>query len=363
MLVLVVMLTFFLILALLVYVSGKSLLSLINHFKTINIKKYWFIYILIQVVLLLSMFSPIRWINLMSSYWMAIMFYFIILSGIMALIKLTPIKKEMHKLLDISKVILSVILVIMAVINANYIRITTYHLEINHEIPDLNIVVFSDIHLGFRIGYERIERIVRKTNELTPDLVIIPGDIFDGSFYHVSDIDKIINELRNINATYGVFATLGNHDMMGYESQIREFLLASNITLLEDDIAEVNGITIIGRNDLTPIIRADDFVRKPLSELMENVDRTKPIFLIDHQPFGIQDAVDYGIDLFIAGHSHNGQVFPGSIITNLLFIVGYGHKQINNTNIVVTSGVSFWGPPIRMGTISEIVRIKLTGSN
>jgi len=352
---------FIITLSFLIYATGKSFLTTINYYLEVNPKIYWLSYVFIQLGFISLIFFPFRLPYLINSYWMAFMFYFIIFSAIAFIIKLLPIK-SMFKIIDISKFIFTIIIVIIGIVNANHIQIVSYEVNINKEIPDMNIVVFSDIHLGFRIGHERIERIVQKTNQLQPDLVLIPGDIFDSSFYFVRDIDKIIQELQKIESTYGVFATLGNHDMMGYEDQIRNFLTQSNINLLEDEIAILDHLILVGRIDMTPIVRPSNFERASIPDLLKNINQDLPIIVIDHQPFDIQSGIDNDVDLFVAAHSHNGQVFPGSLVTNLLFLVGYGHQIFNNTHVVVTSGVSFWGPPIRIGTISEIVHIKLTSN-
>lgn len=114
-----------------------------------------------------------------------------------------------------------------------------------------------------------------------------------------------------------------------------------------------NGIQLIGRDDLT------NPRRKQLSALIESINRDKPVFLLDHQPKNLEEAVENGIDLQVSGHTHHGQIWPMNLLTDRLFEVSHGYKQKGNTHVYVSSGLSLWGPPFRIGTRSELVILDL----
>ena len=124
----------------------------------------------------------------------------------------------------------------------------------------------------------------------------------------------------------------------------------TSITLLRDSVVTLeNGIQVIGRDDR----RQRD--RESLDKLVRQTDPSKPILLIDHQPYDLEQTVDAGIDLQFSGHTHHGQVWPLTYLTDYLFELSYGYEKRENTHLYVSSGLSLWGPPYRIGTDSEIV--------
>lgn len=349
---------FLTLLSIIIYLTGRGILAILLHLIVIKQPIFWLIYLLVQLIFISLLFIPSRILHIINSYWMAFVLYFTMLCLIVGVVKLFPLSDIFIKFLDFGTLIITVFILVIGSFIAENIKLTTYQAEINKPIPELNIIMFSDIHLGNKIGYQKIQEIVEKTNALKPDLVLIPGDIFDGSITNVLDLDKITSDLAKIKTKYGVFATLGNHDYLKDDIKVRQFFKDSNIILLQDEVNIFKDFIIIGRDDLSPIDRRGAS-RKPLTDLLKNLDQALPIILLDHQPFGIDDAINNNIDLFVAGHAHNGQVFPGSIITDHLYKVGYGYQVFNQTHVIVTSGVGYWGPPIRVGSISEIVNIKI----
>ena len=133
-----------------------------------------------------------------------------------------------------------------------------------------------------------------------------------------------------------------------------EALERGGIHVLYDEIIEIQGqLTLIGRKDRI------DSDRLPLERLMKDVDLTKPAILMEHQPYDLGIAQQAGIDLMVSGHTHGGQVFPGNLITNRIYENHWGYLQKEQMHSIVTSGFGFWGPPIRIGTRSEIVSVKI----
>lgn len=212
----------------------------------------------------------------------------------------------------------------------------------------------ADTHFGLLSGKDHAERFVKEINALHPDLVLLPGDIFDDDIQPFLD-QKIDQILRKLEAPYGVYASLGNHDKHdGMMQELIDALEGSGIHVLYDDAVNIEDqLTIIGRKDKT------DTNRLSLNALMNDVDLTKPTILLDHQPYELDIAEQEGIDLMVSGHTHGGQVFPGNLITNAMYENDWGHLQKEQMHSIVTSGFGFWGPPIRIGTRSEIVNIQV----
>ena len=354
-----ILILFISVLGLVLYVIGRGILTSLSQFFSINHKYYWLTYVLVQLGFIGLLFLPIKAGRLVAFYWLGIILYLFLFILVVTLIKLLPINNTFIKFLALAQLVLPIIIVIIGAFTANNIKITTYDVKFNKKVAPINVVLFADIHLGEQIGYKKIVEIVAKTNQLNPDLVLIPGDIFNGVFDNVQNITKISNELKKIKAPHGVYAVLGNHDSLKDEALIKDFCQKSNINLLQDATVIVDGITLVGRRDKSPIGSPNE-KRADLKTLLKDVNQDAPIIVLDHQPFNIDEAIKNNIDLQVMGHSHNGQVFPGSLITNAIYKVGYGYQKFDDSHIIVTSGVGYWGPPIRIGTISEIVLIKLT---
>lgn len=213
----------------------------------------------------------------------------------------------------------------------------------------LRVVGVSDLHLGYAINKEELTQWVDKINGYKPDMVIISGDIVDISIRPVREksLQKILSQ---IDAPMGVFACLGNHEYLSGVDSAREFFKESGIHLLEDNYTLVDSVLyVVGRDDKT------NLHRKPLSAVMSNIDTSKLILLLDHQPDMLQEAVSAGVDLQFSGHTHEGQVWPISLLTHRLYENAHGMLKKGKTHIYTSSGIGLWGGKFRIGTQSEIV--------
>lgn len=217
----------------------------------------------------------------------------------------------------------------------------------------LKIVAISDMHLGYNIGKKELQNWITIINKENPDVVVIAGDIIDNSLRPVL-ADSLADDLRNIKSKYGVYAVLGNHDYMAGVDGVTKFLKESNIKLLKDQSVLVDSIFyLIGRDDKT------NPNRKSLDQLMFGMDNTKPVILLDHQPYHLEEAEQNGVDMQFSGHTHRGQVWPISLITDAIYEDSYGAIKKGDTNVYVSSGIGIWGGKFRIGTQSEYVVINL----
>ena len=219
----------------------------------------------------------------------------------------------------------------------------------------LKIVAASDIHLGVSIDKKRLKKYVDLINDQHPDIVLFAGDVSDNATLPLIN-QQMAEELRQIKAPLGVYAISGNHEYYAENPySTAEYLKTAGIVTLRDSAALIdNSFYIVGRDDKT------NHKRKELSEIVNALDKSKPLILLDHQPFHLQDAQKNGIDLQISGHTHNGQFFPGNLFVKNMYEIGYGYRQIGKTHYYVSSGLGLWGPQYRIGTQSELVVINLS---
>ena len=216
---------------------------------------------------------------------------------------------------------------------------------------EIKIVAISDVHLGVSIDKSKLKKYVAMINAENPDLVLIAGDLIDRSLQPVIS-QKMDEELRMIKAPMGVYGIFGNHEYYGEGNHhIADFYKKSNITLLQDSCVLLKDeIYLAGRDD------KHNPHRKNLEDILAG--RTgKPILLLDHQPFHLEDAEKNNVDLQISGHTHNGQFFPANLIVKSMFEMGYGSHKRGNTNYYISSGLGLWGPQYRLGSQSEMVVI------
>lgn len=308
-----------------------------------------------------------------GSFWIAIMFYTFLSLIVIDIVRLinyvlpffpSVITKDPEKVRRTMAIIVSIFVLIMVVagfINTRMITIKKYNININKkagELKSLNIVMASDLHLGTINGKSFAYRVVDKINKLNPDIILFAGDIIDEDIKPVLR-DNVGEALLELKAKYGVYGITGNHEYIGGVNAAVEYLKNHNIQMIRDTSVKIdNSFYIVGREDRDSK-RFADYSRKPLNKIIEGVDKSLPIILMDHQPFQLSDASNNGIDLQLSGHTHNGQLWPVNYIVKKIYEIPWGFKFIGNTYYYVSCGVGGWGPPVRIGSLPEIINIKL----
>ena len=215
----------------------------------------------------------------------------------------------------------------------------------------------SDIHLGALIGERREKHLLDIIRWQKPDLVLLCDDLVDGEIAPVLR-KKLGRHIQEINTPMGVYAVTGNHEYIGGISNTLPYLKSINIRMLMDETVTLpNGIQLVGRIDRAAGRGPQG--PKPLAELLIGIDTLKPIIVMNHQPFNLQEAVDAKVDLHLSGHTHNGQLWPVIFITNAMFELSYGYLKKGVTNFYVSSGYGSWGPPVRIGNRPEVVVFNL----
>lgn len=251
-----------------------------------------------------------------------------------------------------------VVIVVYGFYNADRTRIVELDLKINKNITPLNIVALSDIHLGTTVNHSEVDRMIMEINRLNPDIVLIGGDITDNNIKVVKHY-KLIERFSEIKSKYGIYTCMGNHDYISRANEQLDYYTKNGINILKDTAVLIdNRFWLIGRDDHT----ADNFSgkkRKSVSSLIKDVDTSLPVILLDHQPFKLDETSKHPVDLQFSGHTHKGQFWPLGYITGKMFEKDWGYIKKENTHFYISSGFGTAGIPMRVGTQSEIVNIKL----
>ena len=365
--------------------SGIRLFGFIRHFLPFSkIFVFWPIYILLCYSFILVMLLRLEKIIFIRQAGMYAFPFFIYL--FMALILMDGLR---FALLYFNRIpnspalsaagtgialALALLAMVYGTIHARSIRTVHYNITINKSLSadlgeGLRIALVSDLHIGAVVGRNWVANIVDTVNKTEPDIILITGDIFDNSVSAIRDPEGIITELLRLKAPYGAFACGGNHDVdrlaWGEEAStegIYEFLKRAGITLLQDEYELIaNGFYLFGRRDVRPIGLSQ--TRKTAAELTSELDKSRLILFLDHQPVDFTAMEEAGADLILSGHTHRGQFFPGGLFTKQIFkragAVHYGLWQGRLAQGVVTSGAGVWGPPIRTASNSEVVVVNI----
>jgi len=345
-------------------------------FPGINAKIYIVICIIAASSIILG-FAPlpitIKFIaSRVGAYWMGTLMYMLIFVfladiavffGSLAKMIPAPVPHNVQFFKGLITMLLTVGVLCYGIYNANQIKIVSYDVSLgkNTLSDELKVVLIADLHFGTVNSKRNLAKIVDGINSLEPDIVCIAGDIFNDDYKAIRDPDRVVSLLKSIETTYGVFACLGNHDGGPTLPQMISLLEDSNIRLLCDEYVVIGGqVALFGRLDPSPIGGFGSLHRQDISGLISSVREDFPVIVMEHTPSRISE---YGaeVDLILAGHTHSGQVFPGGLITKAIFAVDYGHyiSDEDSPDVLVTSGINTWGPPIRVGTNNEIVSIVL----
>lgn len=214
----------------------------------------------------------------------------------------------------------------------------------------MKLVLVSDLHLGFHNTRSDLHRWLSLIMEEKPDAILIAGDIIDGNYRPVQE-ERMYEEFKALPTP--TFACLGNHDYLTGLDNDLAFCHEAGIQVLRDSIAYLGDIAIVGRDDrMNPH-------RKNLNVIMKDVDRSKFIIELEHQPYHLEQAQQAGVSFEFAGHTHRGQVWPFNWITDVIYEDSFGPLQKGNTHYYVSSGLGIWGAKFRIGTQSEYIVLNL----
>lgn len=230
---------------------------------------------------------------------------------------------------------------------------------LDSRLSGLRFAVVSDIHLGPLTGRAHTERIVRMINGLEADVVAIVGDLVDGT---VEALGPLARPLRHLESRYGSYFVTGNHEYYtanGPDEWVEE-LNGLGLRSLRNKRVEIRHqgavLDLAGVNDLTGESGGDG---PDYAKALGGRDESRSVVLLAHQPVQAAEAARYGVDLQLSGHTHGGQMAPFNLFVTLQQPVVSGLGAVDGTQVYVTRGAGFWGPPVRVGAPPEITLLEI----
>ncbi|MBE6150745.1 MAG: hypothetical protein E7162_02875 [Firmicutes bacterium] len=322
--------------------------------------------ILILLVIIFTLLS----INLFSIIGVFFM-HFICISLIIDLIYLI-FKKfiKNKKIINIYKLCLLPLMISIIVLGYGFINMiniveTKYTIYTDKEIgEDIRVLLLTDSHYGDIFKKSNLDKLKKRLDEVSADVVILGGDIVDEGTTK-EEMEYIFKVFGSIKNKYGIYFVYGNHDEQQYNmnrkysyDELNEAITTNNIYILNDNYMPINSnIVIAGRNDYS-------MGRKDIDTYLD-VSKDNYLIMVDHQPVEYLENIDFGIDLIVSGHTHGGQIFPIEMFIKLFHTadLSYGYGRFDNMDVIVSSGVAGWGYPIRTSHNSEYVVIDIKKSN
>ncbi len=344
-----------------IYVSAVSFFSItvISHRLILGIGLAILAFsFLISSLLVRWMDTPFtKILYFLAGIWMGLLLYLVL--GFLAAWLITAAWASFPRF------ILGGLVIALALIVSSYGIWSSYHPKIKYLDVTLKnlpeswkgkiIVQLSDVHLGNVFGSAFLAQVVKQTNELKPEVVLITGDLLDGMG---DDLKHSISPLKDIKASFDVLFITGNHETFLPPEQVAEVLNQVPVKPLKNEMVDLDGLQIIGINYPTSltggIVLAADIKKV-------NPDPNKPTILMYHSPVQVDTVSSMGaVDLMLSGHTHRGQMWPINLITYLIYHgYDYGLHQAGSMQIYTTTGVGGWGPTMRVFARPEIVAIRL----
>ena len=292
----------------------------------------------------------------MGAFWFAGMLYLTLLIALTDIIRLVNVSFsflppphsiayiKLKTITGISITCITLLIISLGFINAWNPKINRITLNINknaNNLDSLKIVAASDIHLGTIINTGKSQKLINTINGLNPDIILLAGDIVD------EDVEPVIKHnlgkhLQQLKAKYGTWGITGNHEYIGGADRTVKYLEQHGIKILRDSSVLIDSaFYIVGREDREKT-NFTGIPRKELIELSTHLDHTKPIILLDHQPWQLDKATQAKIDLQISGHTHHGQLWPFGFVTQHLFELSSGYLKKENSHFIVSTGFGTW---------------------
>ncbi|WP_333762540.1 metallophosphoesterase [Streptomyces sp. IBSBF 2390] len=218
------------------------------------------------------------------------------------------------------------------------------------------IAVVSDIHLGPVLGRSFAQRVVDTVNATQPDLIAVVGDLVDGS---VKDLGPAAAPLAGLTARHGAYFVTGNHEYFSGAEQWVEEVRTLGLHPLQNARTELPHFDLAGVND----VQGESEGQGPdFDRALDGRDPARACVLLAHQPVQIHEAVRHGVDLQLSGHTHGGQLWPGSLIAAAANPTVAGLDRYGDTQLYVSRGAGAWGPPTRVGAPSDVTVIELAAA-
>jgi predicted MPP superfamily phosphohydrolase len=225
----------------------------------------------------------------------------------------------------------------------------------------LRIVQITDLHIGPMVGGNWLRQVVDQVNALKPDMIAVTGDLVDGS---VEELTAHVAPIDNLKASLGVYFITGNHEYYSGVEAWCAHIAKLGLRVLRNERVSIT----VSSGDSFDLAGVDDWRSRQfagegpdLPKALAGRDQNKTLILLAHQPAAISEAAQHGVDLQLSGHTHGGQIWPFKYLVYLQqpYVEGLHRHRDTGTQIYVSPGTGFWGPPMRFGTTAEITHIIL----
>jgi predicted MPP superfamily phosphohydrolase len=304
--------------------------------------------------------EPVSFITSLSAPWLALSLFFFVLLCLLSLFKVIPDVNYVRMATGFCAIVIVLLMMAYGVWNVQTPQIKRYEVTARHIEKPMDIVVLSDFHFGnLDMTCEKMRRTADIVQLLKPDLILIPGDILDGSAAPLSD-DKLMREFSRLKAPLGTVAVPGNHDVYGgVEDVIAAKLKKLGMKFLRDESLDIKGgmIRIAGRRDAS--FDHGKTPRKTLTELLSGAKPRAFTVVMDHTPAYFDEAAKIGADFQVSGHTHNGQYFPVNLVVKLIYKDPWGLFKKDGSTLFTSCGIGTWGAPLRIGSIAEIALLHI----
>jgi len=273
-------------------------------------------------------------------------------------------------------IVLTIGLSVAGAQNATNTKVVHYHVNIKDPAAtDIRLAVISDLHIGVNSNIDTYRKMVSLINDYNVDAVLVCGDLLNDSYAGIKDPEAYEEVLSGMDSTYGTYFVYGNHDverrliggfaMNGQtnpkrDPKLRTFIRNCGWTTLNDQVVRIQSgnIQIVGRRDAEYPV-GNNGKRLSVKKLMKKTDSDHATIVMQHEPLELKELGKEGADLIVGGHTHNGQIFPGGYIAALFNDQVYGLRKKDSASSIVTSGVGWYGIPLRVGTNSEIAIVSV----
>ena len=378
-----------------VYVALYSLAAYMNDLclrrwprtarQAAKLRKYWLApYILLSLIPAAGAFlpdSPVKFaLQAAGNIWLGFYLYYgwllLMLLLVAAMTRLASggrLARNWHGGILCLSLAAALALLGYGLVHAQNTVVKRYDVAVDKPGEDMKVVLIGDLHLSVNSRLATTRRMVELINAEQPDAVVIAGDIFTSSYGGLAHPEQYAEALRGIQAKYGVYAVYGNHDVEetlfgGFPispvsqafrtAQMEQFFRDCGFTVLYDQVVDIGGVQLARRVDGE---KAGDGTtnRMTSAELLANIDPERPVVVLEHEPKEFQALKEAGADVALCGHTHAGQMFPGNLVIPFFNENAWGYAKVHGLDTVVTAGVGYYGPPMRVGTDSEVSVVNL----
>lgn len=266
-------------------------------------------------------------------------------------------------------VVITCLMLAYGAYNMVHIVPTEYTVSTEKVQSDYKVILLTDIHYDTVQSPDILKGKIDEINAWNPDLIVLGGDIVEEGTSKAS-MEEVFRVLGGLKSTFGTYYVYGNHDRQDYADasnrtrtytpqELQESIESNGITVLCDRWVPVGEELILaGRDDASRLSG-----RANLEELLKDTDRERFIITADHQPLETKENAELGVDLQLSGHTHAGQIFPVGYFTDWLLEPNYGKYEEDECTLIVSSGTTGWGFPVRTQGKCEYVVINVNSKN